>query len=78
MTEETDRPRILRAIKKCLDDGDEFWLEQPPGGARDFLRALEVDGNLFSHGMQACVTGISPISVMAGILANTTLRAIIG
>jgi hypothetical protein len=24
MTEETDRPRILRAIKKCLDDGDEY------------------------------------------------------
>ena len=24
MTEETDRPRVLRAIKKCLDDGDEF------------------------------------------------------
>jgi hypothetical protein len=24
MTEETDRPRILRAIKKCLDDGDGF------------------------------------------------------
>ncbi|TFG98141.1 hypothetical protein E4H12_06910 [Candidatus Thorarchaeota archaeon] len=25
MTEETDRPRILRAIKKCLDDGDEYF-----------------------------------------------------
>ena len=25
MTEETDRPRILRAIKKCLVDGDEFF-----------------------------------------------------
>ena len=24
MTEETDRPRILRAIKKCLDDGDDY------------------------------------------------------
>jgi len=24
MAEETDRPRILRAIKKCLVDGDEF------------------------------------------------------
>lgn len=24
MTEETDRPRILRAIKKCLVDGDAF------------------------------------------------------
>ena len=24
MTEETDRPRVLRAIKKCLDNGDEF------------------------------------------------------
>ena len=25
MTEETDRPRILRAIKKCLVDGDEYF-----------------------------------------------------
>lgn len=25
MTEETDRPRILRAIKKCLDEGDEYF-----------------------------------------------------
>ena len=25
MTEETDRPRILRAIKKCLDNGDEYF-----------------------------------------------------
>ncbi len=24
MTEETDRPRILRAIKKCLDNGDDY------------------------------------------------------
>jgi hypothetical protein len=25
MTEEIDRSRILRAIKKCLDDGDEYF-----------------------------------------------------
>lgn len=25
MTEEMDRPRILRAIKKCLDNSDEFF-----------------------------------------------------
>ena len=25
MTEETDRPRILKAIKKCLINGDEFF-----------------------------------------------------
>jgi hypothetical protein len=25
MTEEMDRPRILRAIKKCLTDGDEYF-----------------------------------------------------
>jgi len=25
MTEEPDRPRILKAIKKCLDDGDEYF-----------------------------------------------------
>ena len=25
MTEEMDRPRILRAIKKCLDNGDEYF-----------------------------------------------------
>jgi hypothetical protein len=25
MTDEMDRPRILRAIKKCLDDGDEYF-----------------------------------------------------
>ncbi|TFG31796.1 hypothetical protein EU528_05205 [Candidatus Thorarchaeota archaeon] len=25
MTEETDRPRILRAIRKCLNDGDEYF-----------------------------------------------------
>ena len=25
MTEEIDRPRILRAIKKCLDDGEEYF-----------------------------------------------------
>ena len=24
MTEETDRPRILRAIKKCLDNGNDY------------------------------------------------------
>ena len=27
MTEETDRPRILNAIKKCLVNGDEFFQE---------------------------------------------------
>ena len=27
MTEEIDRPRILRAIKKCLTDGDEFFVK---------------------------------------------------
>ena len=25
MTEDNDRPRTLRAIKKCLDDGDEYF-----------------------------------------------------
>ena len=25
MTDDTDRPRILRAIKKCLVDGDEYF-----------------------------------------------------
>jgi hypothetical protein len=27
MTQETDRPRILRAIKKCLVNGDEFFVK---------------------------------------------------
>ena len=50
MTEIEDRPRILRAIKKCLVDGDEFFL-----AAQDVLD--EVSRGSMGVGMTPLIGG---------------------
>ncbi len=47
MTEETDRPRILRAIKKCLTDADQYFL--------DGMDALD------EIGRSSVATGMTPL-----------------